>query len=46
MQMSEQPDDPLVMYIVVRKDLKGWPKGALISQGSHGKNTSLITSYT
>lgn len=28
------PEDPIVQYVIVRKDLK-WPKGAVIAQACH-----------
>lgn len=31
---SSIPEDPIVQYVVVRKDLK-WPKGAMIAQACH-----------
>ena len=36
--MGEAEHDPLVQYIVLRRDLQeteGWPLGALVAQGSH-----------
>ena len=38
MSGAAEPDDPLVQYIVLRRDLQeteGWPLGALVAQGSH-----------
>merc|ERR1712194_230267 len=32
--VAEGPKDPLVMYVVLRKDL-GWPVGALVNQACH-----------
>ncbi|CAD7972607.1 unnamed protein product [Amoebophrya sp. A25] len=31
---SDSPEDPLIMYVVIRQDLD-WPRGAIVSQGSH-----------
>ncbi|KAL0483706.1 peptidyl-tRNA hydrolase [Acrasis kona] len=49
--MTDQPtnDDPLVMYVVVRKDLSKtlkWPTGSIIAQGCHASVAALSLFYT
>jgi peptidyl-tRNA hydrolase len=47
--MSEQKqDDPLVIYIVIRRDLLTelkWPLGSLISQGAHASTAAISLFY-
>lgn len=43
---ASRPEDPIVQYIVIRKDLwteQGWPLGPLIAQACHASVAALWT---